>query len=425
MPKDGPIFSFFAVSRTGNRGAVSMLESAIDHLTAEACGGTVHVFTVYPKQDQRAKPRPKVDLLNGSPFNLAFKLIPLCLLYCFTRLLRLPIPDALWGKEMGALLESDVCVIAGGTTFTDAQVFKVPYNVACILPALLLGKRSMLYSQTLGPFKHPFNRCCARFCLRRVDLAAPRGQGSWRCVQDLGIPNAPDLADSAFTLEVPAETEARIRDTFQPLLAGKTVVGISVNSIVERKCTALGIDHNRIWAEFIQYLQREGYFVLLVPHSLRLNSTSRHNNDLMTIADILELLPNRENLHIVDEPYDCKELRVVVGLADYYVASRFHSMISALCTKTPVTVFGWGHQKYREVMAQFGLEACCHDAADLSKEALAEGLARIIQDAAAIKEQIRENLPAVQASSMRNHEEALRLAHEAQAAPSKPNRRTS
>ena len=411
MQKDiKTVYSAFAVSRTGNRGAVSMLESAIDYLTTDECGGIVNVFTVYPEEDKKLPPTPNVNIYKGTPANLVFKIIPLCILY---RIIGFLLPKSIWGREMKALIETDVCLLIGGTTFSDAQIFKVIYNVACVLPTIILGKKSIMYSQTIGPFKKTFNRICGKFCLSKVSFVVPRGEGSFKNVKELGIEQCEYFTDSAFTLVVHDEIKNRIKEKYINLSPDKKIVGISINSIVERKCVKANIRHNEIWANFIQYLQDEGYFVLLVPHSIRPNAKSTHNNDLLTIADILKYLPSQNNLFIIDDPYDCKELRVVVGLADYYVASRFHSMISALCTNTPVLVFGWGFQKYKEVMSEFNLEEYCFDAVDLSKEALIKGFKQIISDSESIKKRMKENLPAVQESSMKNHKEAARLGDEA------------
>jgi colanic acid/amylovoran biosynthesis protein len=282
-----------------------------------------------------------------------------------------------------------------------------------LLPAIILGKKSMMYSQTLGPFKNPLNRLAARLCLARMDFIVPRGIGSLTNVQALNLPNKDRIAyfaDSAFTLVVPKEVEESITNRYSPWLQGKKVVGISVNSIVQEKCKALGIAHDETWAAFIDYLQDQGYHVMLIPHSMRQNVRSLHNNDLLVIAAIEKMLKRNDRIMAVKEPYNCKELRVLVGLCDYYVASRFHSMISALCTGVPVLVFGWGHQKYREVLEEFQLQDYCYDAADLSLPALTEGFNCILRDADAMKEKMTRNLPAVQASSMLNHETAWRLA---------------
>jgi colanic acid/amylovoran biosynthesis protein len=408
-----PTFSVFADSRTGNRGAVSMLESAIDYLTAAEHPGRVNVFTVYPKADKKLPPTPNVFLYNGTPAKLAFKLVPLCLLYRLTQGLHIKTTPSSWGVAMQALLESDACLMIGGTTFTDAKLFKIIYNVLCLLPAIILRKKSMMYSQTLGPFKTAFNRILAKWCLSRMDFIVPRGAGSLKNIEKLapGRPFA-NFADSAFTLQIPKEVDEAIHKKYDRLLSGKKVVGISVNTIVQEECEKLGIDHNSEWVTFIDWLIDQGYFILMVPHSIRKDSKKSHNNDLLTVREIVSRLKVPQNVLVVDDDYNCKELRVVVGLADYYVASRFHSMISALCTGVPVLVFGWGFQKYREVLSDFELEEYCHDAAELSAAALKEGFSKIIKDEKSIKTRIKQHLPEVQASSRKNHETAWKLAKE-------------
>jgi colanic acid/amylovoran biosynthesis protein len=410
IDKRSPQFSAFAVSRTGNRGAVSMLESAIDHLTAQEPNGEVNVFSVYPEVDQKLPPTAGVRLYDGTPKNLAFKIIPLCIFYRLAKVLGIKVDEHKLGPEMEALLATDVCLMIGGTTFSDAQPVKIIYNALCLLPAILLGKKAMMYSQTLGPFNTWYNRVIAGWCLSKMDFIAPRGPGSLKNVESLHLKVPVSYqADAAFTLVVPTEIQTRIRQKYQPLFAGRTVVGISVNSIVEGECKKLGIDHNAIWAQFIAYLQNQGFAILLIPHSMRPEGKSRHNNDLLVVADILDRLPSRDGIILADEPYDCKELRVVVGLANYYVASRFHSMISALCCGVPVAVFGWGFQKYREVMQEFQLEQYCYDAADLSFDQLVASFMRIQQDAVEIKARISENMPRIRRSSALNHEMAWSL----------------
>ena len=406
-----PVFAAFAVSRTGNRGAVSMLEATIDHLASEPVNGVVHVFTVYPKDDAQLPPEPNVRLHSGTPQALIFKLIPLCLLYRLARLLRLPIPDSAWGRDMQALLETDVCLMIGGTTFNDAKPIKVPWNVACLLPAILLRRKAMMYSQTLGPFRKALNRWAARWCLKRMDFIAPRGPGSLEHVRGLGLGNKIEyLPDSAFSLRVSPEVEQEIRQRYAGWPRGKGVVGVSINTIVEARCKELGIDHHGAFVELMRRLLDEGYRIWLIPHSMRPGSKLRHNNDLVSLAEILDRLGRPEGVHVIDEPYDCKRLRVLVGLTDYYVACRFHSMISALCTGVPVATFGWGHQKYIEVLHEFELDGYFWDGAELSGSALIAAFERIVREADSMRERMRRNLPRVQAASAANHQAACRLA---------------
>ena len=384
-----------------------MLESAIDNLAFGEGGCDFNIFTVYPKDDSEFPGTPGVRLFNGTPRNLVLKIIPLCVLHRFLSFFRIRLSGP--GADMKGLFSSDAVLIIGGTTFSDEQPLKIAYNVACLRPAVLLRKRSMMYSQTLGPFRKWYNRLAGKMLLPRISVVVARGRGSLENVRGIGLDSAVTFTDSAFTLHVPEEMEEGIRAHYAPILEGKTVVGISVNSIVERKCRKRGIDHNGSFASLIEYLRNKGYFILLIPHSMRQRSKLRHNNDLFTVADILGLLDSTDGIHVVREPYDSKELRVVVGLSDYYIASRFHSMISALCTGVPVAVFGWGAQKYWEVLEEFDLQDYYNDCREISGENLVKGFEQAVRDSEAIREKMRANIARVTASSAAMHRVAGRL----------------
>ena len=59
------VFAAFADSLSGNRGAVSMLQSAIDNLTVR--GVRINVFSVYYRRDRRLTPQPGVQVVDGTP----------------------------------------------------------------------------------------------------------------------------------------------------------------------------------------------------------------------------------------------------------------------------------------------------------------------------------------------------------------------
>lgn len=409
--KAEPVFSAFAVSLTGNRGAVSMLESAIDHLTSLDHHGYVNVFTVYPKEDKKIMPIPRVSVFDGTPINLICRIIPLAMLYRLLTIVGIKVPKDFFGKAMEALITTDVCLMIGGTTFTDAQPIKIFYNVLCLLPAIIMKKKSMMYSQTMGPFNSHINRYLARWAFSKMDFIVPRGQSSYQNVAGLNLKTPfENFADSAFTLQVPEEIEDRIYSKYKNLIHEKKVVGISMNSIVQEKCELLGIDHDGAWVTLFQYLFEHDYFVFIIPHSMRIGSKSRHNNDLLVVDKIMNNFPDTKKYIVVREPYSCKELRAVVGLMDYYIASRFHSMISCLCKGVPVLVYGWGFQKYQEVMRDFGLEQYCHDASELTGYSMISGFEEIVRESESIKKKCMQNLPTVKLSSQKNHDTAWQLA---------------
>jgi len=385
-----------------------MLESAIDHLTSFPNSGIMNVFTVYPGNDRKIPGSDNVFLFNGTPLNIVLKIIPCTILYQLLKFI--PHIEKLFGKDIEALVKTDVVLLIGGTTFSDAQLLKVVYNVVCALLAIILNKKSMMYSQTIGPFNKALNRAFAKFTLRRIDFIVPRGKGSYDNLKRLGISKMEYYTDAAFSLKIPNSVKSDIHNKYSRITSGKhPVIGISINTIVENKTTTAGINHNQIWADFISYLQDRNYYILLIPHSLREKTKSKHNNDLMTIDEIIKKLKTKTNIEVIRDPYNCKELREIVGLCEYYVASRFHSMISALCNKIPVLVIGWGFQKYFEVMEEFELEKYCNDAKDLKLELLIDGFEEIVKMEDEIKVKISRHLERIQMSSNMNHQKAMEL----------------
>lgn len=396
-------FSTFADSLTGNRGAVSMLISAIDNLSTKSKDLQINIYSVYPKTDKKICLDSNIKVFNGTPLNLIFIIIPICIIKKILSNYLISIPKVFIPKSLDDLFQTKIILIIGGTTFTDSQLFKIPYNVACILPSIILNKKSIMYSQTLGPFNNSFNKILAKIILKRVTLVIARGKYSYTNLKEIGLKNITYCTDSAFSMIIPDKVRERIKNKYI-FLSNQKLVGISTNSIVEKKCKRYSIDHNQIWIKFIKYLLKKGYTILLIPHSIKSGSNKKHNNDLPTLKKIYESLPIRENVYLIDEDYNPKELRIVVSLCDMYIASRFHSMISCLAEAVPVLVTGWGYHKYIEVLEEFDLQDYYLSFKDLNLNSLIKGFDNLVLNNELIRSKINRNLKRVIISSKKNHD---------------------
>jgi len=76
------------------------------------------------------------------------------------------------------------------------------------------------------------------------------------------------------------------------------------------------------------------------------------------------------------------------------IVSRFHAMIGALSLEKPTVVLGWSH-KYLEVMADFGLEDCVFDYANLRVEDFYTRVAAVIGSSGSLSDKIASALPNV------------------------------
>jgi len=406
--------STFAVPMSGNKGSASMLQSILDNFPNKFGDTIFNVFTYYPKTDRNLNKMKNVNILSGTPLGLVIYLIPASTIVFLLNIIKIRVPSSLLGRGMKELIESDIVIDVGGTTFKDEKLVKLLFNVACLLPGILLKKKVIKYSQTMGPFNHPINRGVAKLILPNLKLIVARGRDSESHLKELGLKNITFCDDAAFSMDmsdkgITAFIESEFKDIIK--FEDAKIIGISPNSIVEKYCKKNGINHAEIFGGFINYLIDKGFFVILIPHSYKPHSKRRHNNDAQTIEEISNFIGDKKSFYTVTKDYDCKQLRVLIGMTDYYIASRFHSMISALSTEVPVLVFGWGKQKYVEVMKEFELEDYAFDYHDLEVNIMIKQFEKLVENGELVKENIRCNFPKVYASSMRHLELVDQVLH--------------
>jgi len=64
-------------------------------------------------------------------------------------------------------------------------------------------------------------------------------------------------------------------------------------------------------------------------------------------------LKNKEKVFLIyDTELLYKQVRAIIGLLDFYITGRYHSVSSALSMGVPVVSFSW-HIKYRDIMSLF------------------------------------------------------------------------
>ena len=394
---------------SGNNGSASMLFGLVDNISKELKDVRFNVFTYYPKKDREKNQYENVYIYSGSPLTLLTHIVPITFLILIIRKLGLKIPELLMTREVNALATSDLILDVGGTTFTDAKQYKAIFSVLCILPGIFLGKKQMKISQTMGPFNKFFNRVMAKMFLPKLDLIIGRGSDSESCLKKLGLNNVTFRTDASFTMKIGKDIISRMEKVYRPLFKGKKVVGIAPNSIVEGYCIKKGKNHAKIFSSFIDYLISEDYFVLLIPHSIRFNTKSKHNNDLYTIRNIYGKVKQKKYCLKIENDYDAREFRALIGLTDFFIASRFHSMISALAMQVPLNVYGWGFHKYSEVMQEFELEKNVFDYNELKVERMIERFNELVYNKNYVISKIRKNLPRVIESSQTHAELIKRI----------------
>ncbi|TXK16252.1 polysaccharide pyruvyl transferase family protein [Homoserinibacter sp. GY 40078] len=393
-----PHVAIIGSALSGNKGASAMLESSIQTLGERLPGVRFTLFSMYPTEDRRQNRYENLDIVAATPRKLGVTINTLALLYRILPPLRGLIRRR--SAAIRALTSSQVLLDQGGITFTDGREKFLLYNVASILPAINTKTPVFKCAQAVGPFRNPINRTAAKVYLPKAQTLVTRGRITHEYAEGLGLTNLYAGADYAFSLELDGTEEQTAAAAFDlGFFDDGVVVGLSPSVVLQKKVDARGGDYAGQMVAFIDAMTASGRKVLLVPHSVRTGTDKTHNNDLPLCREIFSRAAQPEKVLFLDRELDSQVLRYLIGRCDYFVASRFHAMVSSLAMAVPTLVIGWSH-KYEEVLEMFGASEWAFGHDKLETAYLLERFEALAAQGDAVRAQLQSKLPEVKARSL-------------------------
>lgn len=395
---------------SGNKGAAAMLQSSIKQLK-ERYGERLDILlmSTYPAADRKliAEMPEKYDnikVVNAKPEKLLFIAFPLAILYSFLRYI--PFLGKLFrmNKIIKAYSQADIVIDEAGISFVDSRGFIMnTYAFVCAAVPMLCGVPVVKYSQALGTFKNGWNKFLAKWILPKIKLICARGEITRDNLAGIGIvKNVKLCADGAFSMPDSEYWSAKVEELCKAdSFYNDNVVALSISSVVQGKCEKKGVDYKGCMIQFTDWLNSQGYNVLLIANAAREGSQKPRNNDLMICTEVYEAVQNKDMVRWYPREMSPEEIRELLARSKCLVASRFHAMIGALEKCTPVLLIGWSH-KYKEVLDMFGLGEYAADFSSLSLDTLKEKFTAFIADNESIREKISSHLPEVLESSRDN-----------------------
>lgn len=406
MRKNTVTVAITAASYSGNKGAAAMLQSSIRQLR-ERYGEQLRIYlmSVYPKEDIDQLEFDHIKVVSTKPSQLLFVAFPLAVLY---RILKnIPILGNLCFKNsiLRTYADTDLVIDEAGISFVDSRGFVMnTYAFVCLAVPLLMGVPVVKYSQALGTFQNPYNRFLAKWILPKLKLVIARGNITYTNLESIHCcENVVVCADGAFSMQ---DSTARKKDVQERCRADAffnhpDLVGLSISSVVQKRCAKKRIDYTKIMIQFVDALNEKGYPVLLIANAARIHSQKPRNNDLMVGDEIYQGITDKTMVRWYHEEMAAEEIREYISKCRFVVASRFHAMIAALTKEIPVLLIGWSH-KYQEVLDMFALGSYATDYADLSLDKLMEDFETVILDEDTIRYQLRLHHDEVIQSSKKN-----------------------
>lgn len=399
-------FAITGVTRTGNMGGAAMLAAAIDGLSARSPGAKFSLLSIKPAED-RAAVSDHIEIVDARPSRLILLYLPLAVMaWPFARLSVV----RRWLSRIGyfrALIEADTVIDLCGIAFVDGRGLPLlVYNVACCLPAIVVGTRIAKLAQAMGPFRTPINRWVARFVLNRCAVVVARGAATLNHLHEVGISGAVSLPDVSFALDIGPACEAGAIALLGPGREGRPLLVVSPSEVVRRLKQGSG---EPLADAFIGLLKRcigEGWRVAIVPHSF--GAVGSKNNDLAICEIVMGGLDPRHAM-LIQADENPRLLRALLGQADVFIGCRFHAVVGALAMGVPTLTIGWSH-KYREMVEPLQAGDWTLDWHDFDVETAFLRFQDLAASRTAIAATIRRRLKEVRRVAGRNFDLALAAA---------------
>jgi polysaccharide pyruvyl transferase WcaK-like protein len=267
--------------------------------------------------------------------------------------------------------------------------------------AAATGNKVVLMPQSWGPFRNPIVRDYVARLVRLADLVFARERESLAHLAELPgvdagrIVLAPDIAFH-FRGDPPEVGDALLAR--HGLARGdRPLIGITPNMRIVERTEGQG-EANAYLRSLIGvgrwFLDHTDAGLVLIPHEF----TPGRANDPELCASVAAALTAPGRVMCLADPVPAASIKSLIARLDFVVASRYHSLVAAISTRTPVAVIGWSH-KYDELMERAGLADWVLDPARRPGAAAQDLVVEAWGQREAIRAALVRHVPALEADS--------------------------
>jgi len=330
------------------------------------CFTSKYTFVLSHDSQRWDKPTFK-DVAAPHPFFILGKcrLLFLPLHLFIRRKVKLKDEETKYSLLINALRDSDVIIDLSGIEFIGNLPLIRRYSqlFSTISMQLLAEKHNKIYlkyTKSYGPFlsKDKVYESLTRKQLNKLPFVFVRGENNLKSVKKLGL-NTPVYSFPDISISLEPEPKEWALDYVQRLGAdtSKKTCGLSPSSVIasiktKNKNSSCGANHIKLCKKIIEFYRLNNRQVILIPHSIY-DGKNTKICDLALCKKIYAELKDKKDVFIInDMDLTYKQVRAIVGLLDFHITGRYHSLCSALSMIVPVVSLSW-HMKYEDVMRLF------------------------------------------------------------------------
>lgn len=299
--------------------------------------------------------------------------------------------------------DSDIVINTGGDLLSGEQFGLT--SLLNISYAILLDKPVVLYAESLGYYQNSFFGFIANQVLNRTTLITVREDLSKKYLEQNKITKSKVYltADSAFNLEPVSQSSV-----FEILLneginvSQRPIIGINPSGLINKFRKSGSKDSNEevvsIFARVIDsVIEKFDANIIMIPHVY-----TEKVNDKKVISKIYNIVANKSNVNIIQNEYNAKELKGIIGICDLFVGARMHATIAATSMYVPTVGIAYSHKMYGIIGQMLKQENYIIDIKDLSYDILMNKICDCWNNHDIIKSELRTTIPQVKEKALLN-----------------------
>jgi len=265
--------------------------------------------------------------------------------------LKLPLPT-FKRKTIELYLNSDVIVLPGGHSFTNFNGF--PLNIShayALLYAKWLGKKTMIYAQTVGPFFGKFGgltKIITDYVVKHTDIVSVREEDSLKnCPKNKKIYVT---AETVFALPSDRDIAKQLHDLDELKKSSKPIVGVTIHHIYYKHFLTREEYVKLMATLFDKIIEKFNCNFLIIPMEVNYQS----GGDRPIASEMIALCKHKEDIHILAGDHDSLITSSVIANMDIFVGTKTHSIVYGLKSNTPTISISY-QQKSNEFMKMFNV----------------------------------------------------------------------
>lgn len=301
-------------------------------------------------------------------------------------------------RESLRRLKNAQAVIVKGGGFIHAygkatDFYTMYFSLFHVKLAQRLGKKVIIFPNSIGPVKGIFTRIFVGKVLRNTKLITVREQVSKDYLKsNMGLETLlfPDLGFFLKSKDV-QNGSAYLKSKGIPV-GEKKIVGITLRPYRFPKSENPKLSYQNYISEIVSFVKTicsQNVHVIFFAHTL---GPSAHEDDRLALRDVIDTLDGttqKNTTYIEDADHDCRDLQDMYTHLDVMVGTRFHSVIFALNSFVPCIAIAYGGNKSFGIMNDMGLNEYVFPIEKFTKDDLIISYNKILDNEHDYKEKIK------------------------------------